>query len=78
MFQPSGPLPVRSARILDYKQAPETGVVFEVEPPARTAFSRVNITYTEGQERRSMLYKGAFCQRSSQGSAQPRRLGLAS
>lgn len=55
----SEPLPVRSARILDYKESPETGVVFDMEPPAGTVFSRVNITYTEGQERRSMLYKGA-------------------
>lgn len=55
----SEPLPVHSARILDYKESPETGVVFDMEPPAGTIFSRVNITYTEGQERRSMLYKGA-------------------
>lgn len=55
----SEPLPVRSARILDYKGSPETGVVFDMEPPSRTIFSRVNISYTEGEERRSMLYKGA-------------------
>lgn len=52
------PLPVRSAQILDYKEAPETGVVFEIDPPTRNVFSRVNISYAEGQERRSMLYKG--------------------
>uniref|UniRef100_H3CKS4 Protein tyrosine phosphatase receptor type O n=1 Tax=Tetraodon nigroviridis TaxID=99883 RepID=H3CKS4_TETNG len=51
------PLPVHSARVWDYKESPETGVVFDLEPPAGTIFSRVNITYTEGQERRSMLYK---------------------
>lgn len=55
----SEPLPLHSARILDYKESPETGVVFDLEPPTGTIFSRVNITYTEGQERRSMLYKGA-------------------
>ncbi|KAI3366676.1 hypothetical protein L3Q82_009213, partial [Scortum barcoo] len=51
------PLPVRSAHIYDYKESPETGVVFEIESPAGNVFSRVNISYTEGQERRSMLYK---------------------
>ncbi|MEQ2212036.1 hypothetical protein XENOCAPTIV_023618 [Xenoophorus captivus] len=54
---PAEPLPVRTAYISDYKEAPETGVVFDIDPPIRTVFSRVNISYTEGQERRSMLYK---------------------
>ncbi|KAM6895720.1 receptor-type tyrosine-protein phosphatase O-like [Xenentodon cancila] len=54
------PLPVRSAHISDYKDAPETGVVFDIDPPSRTVFSRVNISYTEGQERRSMLYKDFY------------------
>lgn len=54
------PLPVHSAQILDYKEAPETGVVFEIDPPTRNVFSRVNISYTEGQERRSMLYKDFY------------------
>lgn len=54
----SEPLPVHSAHILDYKESPETGVVFDMEPPAGTVFSRVNISFTEGAERRSMLYKG--------------------
>uniref|UniRef100_A0A669CM16 Protein tyrosine phosphatase receptor type O n=1 Tax=Oreochromis niloticus TaxID=8128 RepID=A0A669CM16_ORENI len=54
------PLPVRSAQILDYKEAPETGVVFEIDPPTRNVFSRVNISYAEGQERRSMLYKDFY------------------
>lgn len=59
MCSPSSePLPVHSAHILDYKESPETGVVFDMEPPAGTIFSRVNITFTEGEERRSMLYKG--------------------
>lgn len=49
---------MRSAHISDYKEAPETGVVFDIDPPSRTVFSRVNISYTEGAERRSMLYKG--------------------
>lgn len=54
----SEPLPVQAAHVLDYKESPETGVVFDLEPPAGTIFSRVNITFTEGEERRSMLYKG--------------------
>ncbi|XP_035851785.1 receptor-type tyrosine-protein phosphatase O isoform X2 [Sander lucioperca] len=54
------PLPVRSLHISDYKESPETGVVFEFEPPAGNVFSRVNISYTEGQERRSMLYKDFY------------------
>lgn len=73
MCSPSSePLPVHSAHILDYKESPETGVVFDIEPPAETIFSRVNISYMEGEERRSMLYKGRhrFCLRTSQGSTQ--------
>ncbi|XP_039996623.1 receptor-type tyrosine-protein phosphatase O isoform X2 [Xiphias gladius] len=54
------PLPVRSVQISDYKESPETGVVFEIDPPAGNVFSRVNISYTEGQERRSMLYKDFY------------------
>ncbi|XP_070848499.1 receptor-type tyrosine-protein phosphatase O isoform X2 [Chaetodon trifascialis] len=54
------PLPVHSAHISDYKESPETGVVFEIEAPAGNVFSRVNISYTEGQERRSMLYKDFY------------------
>ncbi|XP_042367675.1 LOW QUALITY PROTEIN: receptor-type tyrosine-protein phosphatase O [Plectropomus leopardus] len=54
------PLPVRSVHISDYKESPETGVVFEIEPPAGNVFSRVNISYTEGPERRSMLYKDFY------------------
>ncbi|XP_068162464.1 receptor-type tyrosine-protein phosphatase O isoform X2 [Antennarius striatus] len=51
------PLPVVSAHILDLKASPETGVVFEVEAPPGSVFSRVNISYSEGGERRWMLYK---------------------
>ncbi|XP_076577841.1 receptor-type tyrosine-protein phosphatase O isoform X2 [Chaetodon auriga] len=54
------PLPVHSAHISDYKESPETGVVFEIEAPVGNVFSRVNISYTEGQERRSMLYKDFY------------------
>ncbi|XP_041833467.1 receptor-type tyrosine-protein phosphatase O isoform X2 [Melanotaenia boesemani] len=54
------PLPVRSAHISDYKEAPETGVVFDIDPPFRTVFSRVNISYAEGPERRWMLYKDFY------------------
>lgn len=54
------PLPLHSVQISDYKESPETGVVFQIEPPAGNVFSRVNISYTEGQERRSMLYKDFY------------------
>uniref|UniRef100_A0A3Q3WFT3 Uncharacterized protein n=1 Tax=Mola mola TaxID=94237 RepID=A0A3Q3WFT3_MOLML len=54
------PLPVHSVHIWDYKESPETGVVFEIESPTGNVFSRVNISYTEGQERRTMLYKDFF------------------
>uniref|UniRef100_A0AAR2KXI4 Protein-tyrosine-phosphatase n=1 Tax=Pygocentrus nattereri TaxID=42514 RepID=A0AAR2KXI4_PYGNA len=51
------PLPLDSVQILDYRAAPETGVVFELSSPERNTFSRVNISYFEGREQRSMLYK---------------------
>ncbi|KAL7867449.1 hypothetical protein SRHO_G00088330 [Serrasalmus rhombeus] len=51
------PLPLESVQILDYRGAPETGVVFELSSPERNTFSRVNISYFEGREQRSMLYK---------------------
>ncbi|XP_034719970.1 receptor-type tyrosine-protein phosphatase O [Etheostoma cragini] len=54
------PLPVRSLHVADYRESPETGVVFQFEPPAGTVFSRVNISFTEGPERRSMLYKDFY------------------
>jgi hypothetical protein len=49
---------VDSVVITDYPEAPETGVVFEISSPENNVFSRVNISYAEGQEQRSMLYKG--------------------
>uniref|UniRef100_A0A8B9LI05 Protein tyrosine phosphatase receptor type O n=1 Tax=Astyanax mexicanus TaxID=7994 RepID=A0A8B9LI05_ASTMX len=51
------PLAVESVQISDYPAAPETGVVFELSSPDRNTFSRVNISYSEGREPRSMLYK---------------------
>ncbi|KAJ8245341.1 hypothetical protein GJAV_G00269740 [Gymnothorax javanicus] len=51
------PLPVESASVHDYQPSPETDVVFEIKTPERNIFSRVNISYLEGQEQRSMLYK---------------------
>ncbi|XP_031734712.1 receptor-type tyrosine-protein phosphatase O [Anarrhichthys ocellatus] len=54
------PLPVHRVHISDYKESPETGVVFQMEPPAGNVFSRVNISFTEGPERRSMLYKDFY------------------
>ncbi|KAM3859270.1 receptor-type tyrosine-protein phosphatase O [Diretmus argenteus] len=54
------PLPVDSVLISDYKESPETGVVFEISSPADNVFSRVNISYSEGQEQRSMLYKDFY------------------
>lgn len=54
------PLPLNSVRISDYRDSPETGVVFQIEPPPGNIFSRVNISYTEGQEKRFMLYKDFY------------------
>ncbi|KAM8909546.1 receptor-type tyrosine-protein phosphatase O isoform 3-T3 [Spinachia spinachia] len=54
------PLPVHRVHISDLKESPETGVVFHIESPAGNVFSRVNIGYTEGVERRSMLYKDFY------------------
>ncbi|CAB1413273.1 unnamed protein product [Pleuronectes platessa] len=54
------PLPVHSVQISDFKESPETGVVFEIQPPEGDVFSRVNISYTENQQRRSFLYKDFF------------------
>ncbi|XP_068611331.1 LOW QUALITY PROTEIN: receptor-type tyrosine-protein phosphatase O [Brachionichthys hirsutus] len=51
------PLPVLMAHISDYKASPETGVVFVIQAPAGNVFSRVNISYSEGEQRRWMLYK---------------------
>ncbi|XP_056281405.1 receptor-type tyrosine-protein phosphatase O-like [Pseudoliparis swirei] len=54
------PLPVRWVQVSDYRESPETGVVFQMEPPAGTVFSRVNISFSEAAERRSMLYKDFY------------------
>uniref|UniRef100_A0A8K9XIS7 protein-tyrosine-phosphatase n=1 Tax=Oncorhynchus mykiss TaxID=8022 RepID=A0A8K9XIS7_ONCMY len=54
------PRPVDSVVITDYPEAPETGVVFEISSPENNVFSRVNISYAEGREQRSMLYKDFY------------------
>ncbi|XP_034382756.1 receptor-type tyrosine-protein phosphatase O-like [Cyclopterus lumpus] len=54
------PLPVHRVQVSDYRESPETGVVFQMEPPAGTVFSRVNISFSEAAERRSMLYKDFY------------------
>ncbi|XP_028809596.1 receptor-type tyrosine-protein phosphatase O isoform X2 [Denticeps clupeoides] len=54
------PLPLDSVLISDYKPSPETSVVFEISSPENNVFSRVNISYAEGTELRSMLYKDFF------------------
>lgn len=53
------PLPVSSVSIYDYKPSPETGVLFEIQYPEKyNVFTRVNISYWEGKDYRTMLYKG--------------------
>ncbi|XP_048885612.1 receptor-type tyrosine-protein phosphatase O-like isoform X2 [Brienomyrus brachyistius] len=54
------PLPVYSVFIHDYKPAPETSVIFELKSAENNVFTRVNISYSEGHEQRSMLYKDFF------------------
>ncbi|KAM6984709.1 receptor-type tyrosine-protein phosphatase O-like [Aplochiton taeniatus] len=54
------PLPVDNVVISDYKESPETGVVFEISSPANNVFSRVNISFLEGKEPHSMLYKDFY------------------
>ncbi|XP_061815715.1 receptor-type tyrosine-protein phosphatase O isoform X1 [Nerophis lumbriciformis] len=54
------PLPVSSVQISDYRDSPETGVVFDMDTPAGNVFSRVNISYSEGGEMHSMLYKDFY------------------
>ncbi|XP_069484468.1 receptor-type tyrosine-protein phosphatase O isoform X2 [Ambystoma mexicanum] len=52
------PLPVSSVAIHDYKPSPETGVLFEIHYPEKyNVFTRVNISYWEGNIFRTMLYK---------------------
>ncbi|MGH0120584.1 UNVERIFIED_CONTAM: hypothetical protein FKN15_009371 [Acipenser sinensis] len=55
------PLPVTSVSIHDYKPSPEKGVIFEIKYPEKfNVFTRVNISYLEDKEPRSMLYKDFF------------------
>ncbi|XP_072855882.2 receptor-type tyrosine-protein phosphatase O isoform X3 [Pogona vitticeps] len=55
------PLPVTSVSIYDYKSSPETGVLFEIRYPEKyNVFTRVNISYWEGKDYRTMLYKDFF------------------
>ncbi|KAM4747518.1 receptor-type tyrosine-protein phosphatase O-like [Rhinophrynus dorsalis] len=55
------PLPVSHVVIHDYKPSPETGAVFEVKYPEKfNVFTRVNISYWEGSNFRTMLYKDFF------------------
>ncbi|XP_077324710.1 receptor-type tyrosine-protein phosphatase O isoform X3 [Lithobates pipiens] len=55
------PLSVSQLSVHDYKPSPETGVVFEVKYPEKfNVFSRVNISYWEGNNFRSVLYKDFF------------------
>lgn len=47
--------------IYDYKPSPETGVLFEIQYPEKyNVFTRVNISYWEGKDYRTMLYKGRW------------------
>ncbi|XP_032913334.1 receptor-type tyrosine-protein phosphatase O isoform X1 [Catharus ustulatus] len=55
------PLPVSNVSIYDYKPSPETGVLFEIQYPEKyNVFTRVNISYWEGKDYRTMLYKDFF------------------
>ncbi|XP_077123394.1 receptor-type tyrosine-protein phosphatase O isoform X2 [Ranitomeya variabilis] len=55
------PLPVSRVLLHDYHPSPETGVVFEVYYPEKfNVFTRVNISYWEGRNFRTMLYKDFF------------------
>ncbi|XP_073420708.1 receptor-type tyrosine-protein phosphatase O isoform X6 [Dendrobates tinctorius] len=55
------PLPVSKVLLHDYHPSPETGVVFEVYYPEKfNVFTRVNISYWEGRNFRTMLYKDFF------------------
>ncbi|XP_061494493.1 receptor-type tyrosine-protein phosphatase O isoform X4 [Rhineura floridana] len=55
------PLPVTSVSIYDYKPSPETGVLFEIQYPEKfNVFTRVNISYWEGKDYRTMLHKDFF------------------
>ncbi|XP_070610376.1 receptor-type tyrosine-protein phosphatase O isoform X1 [Erythrolamprus reginae] len=55
------PLPVTNISIYDYKPSPETEVLFDIQYPEKyNVFTRVNISYWEGSEYRTMLYKDFF------------------
>ncbi|KAM6436934.1 receptor-type tyrosine-protein phosphatase O isoform 3-T4 [Liasis olivaceus] len=55
------PLPVTRVSIYDYIPSPETEVLFEIQYPEKyNVFTRVNISYWEGKEYRTMLYKDFF------------------
>ncbi|KAH0617104.1 hypothetical protein JD844_028760, partial [Phrynosoma platyrhinos] len=55
------PLPVTNVSIYDYKPSPETGVLFEIQYPEKyNVFTRVNISYWEGKDYRTLLYKDFF------------------
>ncbi|XP_067915086.1 receptor-type tyrosine-protein phosphatase O isoform X2 [Heterodontus francisci] len=53
------PLPVNSVAIYDYKQSPQTGVLFDIQYPKQTTnfFSRLKLSYFEGNYYRSSLHK---------------------
>ncbi|XP_067860875.1 receptor-type tyrosine-protein phosphatase O isoform X2 [Heptranchias perlo] len=53
------PLPVNSVAIYDYKQSPQTGVLFDIQYPKQTTnfFSRLKLSYFEGSNYRSSLHK---------------------
>lgn len=53
------PLPVNSVAIYDFKQSPQTGVLFDIQYPkqATNFFSRLKISYFEGSHYRSSLHK---------------------
>ncbi|XP_038667079.1 receptor-type tyrosine-protein phosphatase O isoform X1 [Scyliorhinus canicula] len=53
------PLPVNSVNIYDYKQSPQTGVLFDIQYPKQTTnfFSRLKLSYFEGNYYRSSFHK---------------------
>ncbi|XP_069765478.1 receptor-type tyrosine-protein phosphatase O isoform X2 [Narcine bancroftii] len=53
------PLPVKSVAIYDYKLSPQTGVLFDIHYPkqATNFFSRLKLSYFEGNHYRSSLHK---------------------
>ncbi|GCC33290.1 hypothetical protein chiPu_0011759 [Chiloscyllium punctatum] len=53
------PLPVNSVAVYDYKQSPQTGVLFDIQYPKQTTnfFSRLKLSYFEGSYYRTSLHK---------------------